>query len=394
MKLGTHYLKFMAFVLSLLIWGCSSEDGGMGSLNVSMTDTVSCGFDQVNVTVSKVRVHQSAEAGANTSGWTDILLSPPRKINLTSLVNGVLEDLGQTALPAGHYTQLRLVLVPNTPSRPPNNSVVLTGSNTEILIDTPSAVRSGLKLIHEFDVAANTLVDLVLDFDACRSVVAKGNGGYALKPVISVIPGVVSGQIVGFVDTTLSSSNPVIYAEQGGRVVKSTFPNSDGSFALSPLQGSSTAGNYDVVITAESHVTAVIQSVPVTAQGTTPVSTSTTPILLNSSLTHIVSGTVTPVSTEASIRATQTFSGGSLTIEVRFTSANFSDGSYSLTLPTDAPLLGNYGNGSLPIALIADPSIAGKYELEASATGYQSQSVPIDISSGDLTQNFTLTVAP
>lgn len=391
MKLETYCLNFVAFAFSLLIWGCSGGSEGMGVLNVSMTDAASCGFDQVNVTVFKVRVHESATANENDMGWSDITLSPPRKINLTSLTNGILEDLGQTALPAGQYTQLRLVLVPNTQSEPRNNSVVLTGSSTEIPLDTPSAVQSGLKLIHEFDVAANTLVDLVLDFDACRSIVAEGNGGYALKPVISVIPEIVSGQIVGFVDPALSTSNPMIYAEQGGQVVKSTVPQSNGSFALSPLQESSTAGNYDVVITADNHVTAVIQSVPVTAQETTAVSTSAAPILLNGSITHTVSGTVTPVTAEASIGATQTFSSSSLTIEVRATSANLSDGSYSLTLPTGAPLLGNYGNGSLPIALTADPLIAGKYHLEASATGYQGQSVPIDISSVDLTQDFTLT---
>ena len=73
----------------------------------------------MNVTVSKVLVHQSDNASENTAGWTDITLNPARKINLLNLndptqPNLALESLGETPLEAGHYTQLRLVLVPNS----------------------------------------------------------------------------------------------------------------------------------------------------------------------------------------------------------------------------------------------------------------------------------------
>ncbi len=369
--------------------GCSGG-GNTGTLSVSMTDIPSCGFDEVNVTVSRIRVHESTAASENDSGWSDITLSPPRKINLTSLVNGVLEDLGQTALPAGHYTQLRLVLAPNSPSEPLNNSVVPT-SGTETPVDTPSAVQSGIKLIHEFDVAADTIVDLVLDFDACKSIVKKGNGGYALKPVIKVIPMEISGRIAGFVGTSLSGDYPMVYAEQDGEVVKSTVPDSNGSFILSPLQQSATAGNYDVVITADNHATAMIKAVPVTANGTTTISNSAQPINLNSSSVHTVTGTVTPVGAEALIRASQTFTSGP-TMEVRSTSADLSDGSYLFTLPAEAPSLGSY-EGTLPIVFTADPSIAGEYKLEASADGYTTQTTSVDVSGTDKTIDFILVTA-
>src|SRR5512135_1844198 len=94
--------------------GGSSSSSQPGTLKVSLTDAPNSGFDAVYVTVSKVRVHQSANASENDPGWSEIALTPPKKINLLSLTNCVLEDLGQTPLPAGHYTQLRLVLIPNT----------------------------------------------------------------------------------------------------------------------------------------------------------------------------------------------------------------------------------------------------------------------------------------
>ena len=83
---------------------------------MSLSDAPACGFNAVNVTVVKVRVHQSSPASNNDAGWTDITLNPARKINLLNLTNGVLDNLGETPLAAGHYTQLRLVLDPNTGS--------------------------------------------------------------------------------------------------------------------------------------------------------------------------------------------------------------------------------------------------------------------------------------
>ncbi|MBI3593713.1 MAG: DUF4382 domain-containing protein [Nitrospirae bacterium] len=377
--------------LVLLLTGCSSGiSGGMGSLSVSLTDMPTCGFDHVNVTVSKIRVHQSATASQSDNGWSDITLTPSKKIDLTSLVNGVLEDFGQTALPAGHYTQVRLVLVPNSQSGPFNNSIIPTGG-IETALDTPSAVQSGIKLIHAFDVAADSLVDLALDFDACHSIVQKGNGGYALKPVVTVIPMGISGRIVGRLDSALLNAKPIVFAEQGGTIIKSTVPDGTGNFILSPLQQSSTAGQYDVVITADNHASAIIQSVPVTAQVTSTISDITNPISLNSSSTHVVNGTVLPGSAEANIRALQTFPSGP-TMAVGFISANSTTGSYSLTLPTGPPSLGNYG--PLPILLTADASLAGSFLVEASAIGYVKQSATVDISSGDVIHDFTLTATP
>jgi hypothetical protein len=395
MKPIANGVKVLGAVLTLLAWGCGtsgsgsfSSSGGSGTVNVSLTDAAPCGYDEVNVTVSTVRIHQSADADENDAGWSDIILSPPQKINLAGLMNGILEDLGHAALPAGHYTQLRLLLLPNTPSQPLNNSVVPTGGS-ETPLATPSAVQSGIKLIHEFDVADGTLVDLVLDFDACKSVVKKGNGGYGLKPVITVVPMEVSGGIAGILDAALLPANPMVFAEQSGVIVKATVPDSTGSFILSPLVQSDTAGDYDVVITADGYATAMIQSVPVTAHAVTDVSDSVNPIVLDGSTMQTISGTVLPVSAEASIRALQTFTSGSTpTMTVGFVAANLVDGTYALSLPIGAPSLGSYG--PLPISLTPDAAIAGNYQVEASATGYVTQTQTVDISGGDMTQDFTL----
>src|SRR5512147_119535 len=93
--------------------GYSGSATGQGTLRVALTDAPSCGFDEVNVTVQKVRVHQSSNAGDGDTGWSEVVLNPARKINLLDLTNGVLAELGQTELPAGTYNQLRLQLAGN-----------------------------------------------------------------------------------------------------------------------------------------------------------------------------------------------------------------------------------------------------------------------------------------
>src|SRR5512147_2548142 len=125
-----HVAWLIMALLLVVMYGCSSnsESPQSGTLSVSLTDAAAGGFDAVNVTVSKVRVHQSSSANENDGGWSEITLSPARKINLLNLTNGVLENLGQTSLPAGHYTQLRLVLSANTGTLA--NSVVLSGTTT------------------------------------------------------------------------------------------------------------------------------------------------------------------------------------------------------------------------------------------------------------------------
>jgi hypothetical protein len=371
--------------------GATSPTATAGTLSVAMTDAPACGFDAVNVTVSKVRVNASASAGEGDAGWTDITLSPARKINLLNLTNGVLETLGQTTLPAGHYSQLRLVLDPNTGTGLAN-SVVPTGGSEKTLT-TPSAVQSGIKLVNEFDVAAGQRVDLVLDFDACKSVVAQGNGRYLLKPVVKVVPTAATG-ISGFVAAGLLPSHVTVSAQQNGAIVASTVPTTTGEFFLSHLP----AGNYDVVVTADDRAASVIGAVPVVASGSTVVSTSTTPLALVPSTTSSISGTVTlPANaTEAAyVAAKQSFASGP-TVTVRYAGADISTGAYTVAnLPVVAPQYAVY-SATLPLSFTAASSVlpgVAKYKVEASGTGYATKAVDaVDIGAAAATKvDFTLT---
>jgi hypothetical protein len=361
----------------------------MGTLGVSLTDAPACGFDAVNITVSKVRVNKSSTASETDAGWTDVTLSPAKKINLLNLTNGVLEALGQTSLEAGHYTQIRLVLDANTSGTA--NTVIPSGKTAEVALDTPSAVQSGIKLIGEFDVTAGQKSDVVLDFDACKSVLTKGNGKYSLKPVVKMVPAAVNG-ISGYVATALLGSHVSVSAQQNGKIVGATVPDPvTGQFFLSHLA----AGNYDVVITADNSGAAVVGAVPV-ASAITQLATTAAPITLPAATTGSIAGTVTlnPASTTeaAYVAAKQAVASGP-TVTIKYQGADLANGAYTLAnLPVTAPRYAVYSS-TLPLVFgAATGTAAGKYSVEASANGYATKTIDgVDISTANQSNvNFTL----
>lgn len=381
----------LAISASFALASCGGGGGGgggtgaQGTLRLSITDAPSCGYDAVNITIEKVRVHQNVDAADADAGWSEIVLSPSRRIDLLTLSNGVLQDLGQTSLPAGKYTQLRLVLAANGTASPPPNSVVPTGG-TETALTTPSAQQSGIKLNTNIDVASDQLADFVLDFDACKSVVKRGNSGhYNLKPVISVIPRLSDAgmRVVGFVDASIAGSAALVSLQRNGVPVKSTAPDATGQFVLYPVP----AGTYDLVVTSSGHVTAVMTGVPVVLTAYTHVSSSAVAIAppAAASAPRAVSGTVTPPT--ATLRALQTLTGGP-TIEAAWAPVDALTGAFAMSLSVQAPVRTVYAANPAALVFSADASAAGKYTVEAASAGAL-KTLPIDAGSPVIPLSFS-----
>ena len=371
-----HLAAILAATLLAACGGGGDGISGTGvtasGMRVSLTDAPACGYDAVNVTVQKVRVHQSAAAADGDAGWSEIVLAPARRFDLLTLSNGVLTELGETPLPAGRYTQLRLVLADNTSAVPLANSVVPTGG-TETPLDTPSAQQSGLKLKVDIDVPANKVVDVVLDFDACKSIVKRGNSGrYNLKPVITVIARLADAgmRIVGYLARPLAEAGDAeVSAQQAGVSVKSTRVDAGGQFVLYPVP----AGSYELVVRAPGYATAVVTGMPVTTTAYTTLNSLLTPIVLPPLafpprvVGGMVSGTAAPATGE--VRAVQRFAGTGTSFEVAWSSVDATTGGYSLALPVDAPLKAAYVPNPLALLFVPDVATGGLYTLEATSSG-------------------------
>ncbi|MES2959008.1 MAG: DUF4382 domain-containing protein [Pseudomonadota bacterium] len=371
--------------------GGGSDDPSTGTMRLSITDAPACGYDSVFVTVEKVRVHQSSSAGDGDAGWSEVVLAAPQRIDLLTLNNGTLLPLGQTELPAGTYTQMRLVLAPNTATNPLANAIKPTGG-VETALTTPSAQQSGLKANVNLAVPAGQVADFAIDFDACKSFVKAGNSGnYHIKPVLTVIPilSTAGQRIVGFVDPSLVADGAAVSAQLAGAPVRATAPDATGRFELYPVP----AGTYDLVITASGRVNAVMTGVPVSATTSTVIGSDAARINTpDSAASHVASGTVTAggnaANTGASVRALQTLSAGP-TIEVGYSAANAVTGAYSMTLPVGAPARLAYAAGALTFTFASDAPMAGLYKLEASAPGFATQTANIALTM-DLVTNFAL----
>lgn len=396
MKLNwTHFRAACAVLavaaLAAACGGGGSSASGEGSLRLALTDAPACGYDQVNVTVVRVDVHRSSEAGENDSGWQSLALDPPRRVDLLTLTNGVLEELGTTALPAGTYTQLRLVLAANTPANPLANSLVPTGG-TDVPLQTPSAQQTGLKIPVNITVEAGQTADFVIDFDACMSVVRAGKSGrYILKPVLSVIPRAGNGglSVEGHL-TSLPQAGAAVSLQRDGLVARATVTDAQGRFLLSPVP----AGTYDLVIAAEGRATLVMTGVPVSQTGPTTINLPSAPMALGNSAMQSVSGTVSisgssSAPDDAVVRALQTVHGR--LIQSRARPADADTGEYRFSLPIAAPASTAYSATATSYTFTPDGGAAARYTVQARVPGRGSLEAQVDLSAATATANFVFT---
>lgn len=381
---------------ALLLAGCGGggSDAGTpvtpsstasGTLSLNLTDAPACGFDHVYVTVQKVRVNASADAGETDAGWTDLSVGPTQRFDLLTLRNGVLANLGQVPLAAGHYAQLRLVLAENNTATPLANSVVPTGG-TEVALKTPSGQQSGLKLNANIDIAANQMADFVLDFDACKSIVGAGaSGQYLLKPVVTVVPNLLSG-VSGYVDVSVANAGTTVSLQQGGVVLKATTPEASGRFVLAPVA----AGTYDLVVKATARASMVLTGVPVTANTVTAVSTTAAPLTPMAAVDGQATGSVmaSGVAATANVWATQQLSGGRV-VTIAETVSDSTNGAYTLKLPAAAPWVAAYVAAPASPVFAADATAGLLYTLNAKLDSTTKIAGPFALTAGGtLTANF------
>jgi len=215
-------------------------------------------------------------------------------------------------------------------------------------------------------VATDQLADVVLDFDACRSVVkAGGSGQYLLKPVITAFARTVTG-VGGEVVASLANASTTLALQQGGVTLRSTTPMPSGAFLLQPVL----PGTYTFVLTAAGRAAAVVRDVAV-AEGQVvrvqPLGAPLDPALSPGSgtLTGTVTTALSPV--DASVRVLQPLPGAAV-VELINRPVDGDTGLYRYRLPTAAPQVAVHTGGAA-LAFAPAGASAGPFSLEATAAG-------------------------
>ncbi|WP_026897521.1 DUF4382 domain-containing protein [Daejeonella oryzae] len=209
-------------ILSMAFTACNKESGTVTRLNVKMTDGPGA-YDAIYLNIKEIQVISAGGESTLQVGSTpfDILKFRLGKDTL----------IASQDVPSGRLQEIRLVL------NSTGNTVVVDGVSHNLT--TPSGQTSGIKLKVQEELISGIAYTLLLDFDAAKSIVMTGNGGYQLKPVIRAIPQAVSGVLSGTVNPV--TSNPKVYAITGTDTL-GTVTDASGKFYFPGLA----AGTYKV----------------------------------------------------------------------------------------------------------------------------------------------------
>ncbi len=250
-KRGFYILLVLA--TALLAAGCGGGGGGSdsgtssGTLKVNITDAkpaLPAGVEKVLVTINEVSVHQAG------GSWVSLSLSQsPYTIDLLQFADGNTTELVPPAvLASGRYTQIRLGIV--------SAAIQINGVEEPLSLEVPSGTLKTDKTF-QFDVAEGGAVDLTVDFDLSRSIVAKGSGGYQLKPVLHLVhtreAATLAGSISDATFAGLGEATVIVYSQESGGALEeytrvtvekgSSDPTAFSIYWLAP--------NHDYVVRAE-----------------------------------------------------------------------------------------------------------------------------------------------
>ena len=175
---------------------CSSSNpmspSSGASLNVMIKDSPFSDAKALLVTFSEVSAHASggdfmrvpfAPAPGASSGPTS------RTCDLKKLTTAQ-DVLGTGPLPAGHYTQVRLIVASaviyfdNASTGAACAPTIAAPAGRNAAVDIPSGE---VRLNREFDLATSGGKTILLDFDGDQSVRETGNGRFMMTPVIAIV---------------------------------------------------------------------------------------------------------------------------------------------------------------------------------------------------------------
>lgn len=366
-----------ALFLAVFMASCGGgSSGATGDLSVSLTDAATDQYNAIYVTVKEVAVHQSTAA---EDGWS-VVSTPGKTMNLLELVNGLRQDLGLVSLPVGHYTQMRLIIGDTADTginilsqSHPFANYVIDSSGAYHELKVPSGLQSGVKIVNGFDISAGGTTELILDFNASKSVVVAGNGGkYLLQPTIKVLDTVEASIITGTV-TRASDASVIAGAMVSAQTYNASAADVKDQVTVETATLTSdlgiyslfiAAGTYNVVASKQGFSPSVI-TLTTTAGSTTAGQDFALAIASDGNMTG--SATIADGDTETyvtiSIRQSVSINGAEVVIEVASLNV-VNGGTYSMILP------------------------AGTYTVVSSAFNHTTQQADVTVVAGaDLTLN-------
>lgn len=252
--------------LALILSGCGGGGGAdHATLSVVMTDARVTGVEAVQLKITEVQLVPS------DGDETGIITLPVdvSSIELLSTRDNPLTFLQSAEIPAGVYSQIRLVV----DTTYPDTYVQVDGVQYELKV--PSGAESGFKIkLNDAEFVEGGVYSMTLDFDAAKSILSTGHG-YQLKPTVRAVltneAGSISGTVTDNAETPvpLEGATVTITNTADTTQVVETYTDAVGYFKANALL----AGTYDVVVSMDTYTTSEAVQATVTAGADTSVGT-------------------------------------------------------------------------------------------------------------------------
>ncbi len=236
-------ISLFAYFLS----ACNQEDEvpGMAKIRISMVDAPG-DFDSVIIDLEDVYINLSGSG----SDWKSMDIVKQGSFDLLKLIGGNDRLLGESTIPEGNFSQIRLVL---------GSANRLYMGDSAIYLPLPSENRAGLKVeINEY-LEKDITYNLILDFDVDHSILRNQNtGDYTLKPIIRGNLENKSGAIKGKINP--AGEKYEVYVVRASDTIK-TLSNRKGEFLLRALD----PGIYDLNVPNDSGIDLTIEEISIRA---------------------------------------------------------------------------------------------------------------------------------
>jgi len=179
---------------------------GSGSMSLAVADAPVDGANKVVVEFTGV------ELTPGSGNPVTITFPAPKTIDLLSDSGTASAQLFSQPIPAGSYSQIRLMVVADGN---PSNSYIILSDGTMHGLQVPSGSETGLKLVSGFTVPSSGVVDYTIDFDLRQAITCPPGQSPAciLKPVERLVDNTTVGNIQGQVTNTLvpAGCTPGVY---------------------------------------------------------------------------------------------------------------------------------------------------------------------------------------
>lgn len=192
MRMPVLLIALGAVVLTAFACGGGDNDSPTSptagaTMNLLITDTPFSDARAVLVSFSEVTAHRSGEGGFTRVPFAGGAAS--RTCDLKKLTNAQ-DVLGTGTLPAGHYTQLRIVVssailyFENAADGPACAAAIAAPAGRNAAVEIPSGE---VRLNRQFTVPETGATTMLLDFDGDQSIRLTGNNRYMMSPVITIV---------------------------------------------------------------------------------------------------------------------------------------------------------------------------------------------------------------